>query len=400
MQSCTFATRRLADAANALCISRRHLVTDQEVYLAIHGQDGDHLDDVPTLADFAETWLHQRRRAGEVGSNYLDRQESILRNRITPPLGKLRLTNEQITPEVVTGWVAWLRSQPGPAGGLRPGTVREAHIVLHGLLQAAVPKHLTVNPAAVRQNGSRRKSGLPPVQPYDAVFLTPGEIDLIVTACGPAIRDMVVVSLLTGLRLGELLELRAEDVTLTGRRKAIRVRRALKKDGTVGPPKSRRSRRDLGISTKVAEILTPRTDGRPRHALIFPAPEGGRWNPTNLRTRHWRPALARAQRCPEHPPPPPPKPARGPRRKWRDDEVSTCDCPTRLHRLPRWHDLRHTHVSLCVEDGWDITRVSRRVGHDSVATTINVYGHLWDPDADERVDELDRYVAPADDEGT
>jgi integrase len=397
-QSCTFATKELADAANALCRSRRHKITDAEVYTAIHGLSDDDVSDVPTLSDFAQTWIADRRRNRAAGKTYLDRQAWIIEERIEPRLGKLRVVDEQITPDVVTEWVGWLKSQPGPTGFLKASTVREAHVVLHGLLQAAVPRRLSFNPAAVRQTGSRRKSGLPQVEPYDATFLTPGEIDLIVDACGPHIRDMVIVSLLTGLRLGELLVLRVEDVTLTGRRKIIRVRQALKKTGTIGPPKSRRSRRDIGISARVAKVLMARVKGRPRHALIFTAPRGRCWSPTNLRKRYWLPAVAHAQRCKKHPPPLPPKPSRGPRRNWRVDEVSTCDCATRLHRTPRWHDLRHTHVSLCVEDGWDITRVSRRVGHDSITTTINIYGHLWDPDGDERVDQLDRYVLQVEDE--
>lgn len=396
-QSCTFATVDLARAANALCISRQHKITDDEVYTAIHGQSDD-LIDAPTLSEFAQTWISTRRKNRMAGPKYLDRQASIIDQRIDPRLGKLRMTDVQITPDVVTEWVGWLKSQPGPAGSLMPSTVREAHTVLHGLLSAAVPQYLSFNPAAVHESGSRRKSGLPEVEPYDAVFLTAEEIDLVVSSCGPAIRDMVVVSLLTGLRLGELLVLRVEDVALTGKRKILRVRRALKKDGTVGPPKSRRSRRDLRISTKVADVLRSRVQGRPRHALVFTAPEGGRWNPANLRNRYWKPALGHAQRCEQHPPPLPPKPSRGPRRDWRPDEVSSCDCATRLHRVPRWHDLRHTHVSLCVEDGWDITRVSRRAGHDSITTTINIYGHLWDPDGDERVDELDRYILLSEDE--
>lgn len=46
--------------------------------------------------------------------------------------------------------------------------------------------------------------------------------------------------------------------------------------------------------------------------------------------------------------------------------------------MPRFHDLRHTYVSMLIAMGWNITRVSRQVGHESVRTTIDLYGHLWE----------------------
>jgi integrase len=397
-QSCTFAERKLADAANALCRSRRHKVTDEEVYRAIHGISDDEARGIPTLSEWATDWIARRRELGEVEPDYLDRIESVAMRRIIPRLGKLRMTNEQITTEIVTDWVTWLRSQPGPTGTLKPTTIREAHTFLHSLLQAAVPKYLHSNPAAAKVVGGRRKSGLPKAEHYEPVFLTPDEIKLIVAACPPAIRDMVEFSLLTGLRLGELLALRVEDVELAGKHPVVRVRRALKKDGRIGQPKSRRSRRSQRVSKRCVAILQPRVTGKPRHALVFPAPEGGMWNPSNLRQRYWLPAVAQAQRCTVHPPPLPPKPARGPRRQWRPDEVSDCLCETRLQRDVRWHDLRHTAVSIRVEEGWDIIRVSRWIGHESVSITADIYGHLWEPEGDDRVDELDRYLLLAEDQ--
>ncbi len=42
----------------------------------------------------------------------------------------------------------------------------------------------------------------------------------------------------------------------------------------------------------------------------------------------------------------------------------------------RFHDLRHTHATLLLEDGLDAKHVSRRLGHDSVQTTLELYGHV------------------------
>jgi integrase len=50
-----------------------------------------------------------------------------------------------------------------------------------------------------------------------------------------------------------------------------------------------------------------------------------------------------------------------------------------------------------VADGWDQLRVRDRVGHDSIQTTIDIYGHLWRPPA-EQLDSLERLLLLAADE--
>jgi len=44
----------------------------------------------------------------------------------------------------------------------------------------------------------------------------------------------------------------------------------------------------------------------------------------------------------------------------------------------RFHDLRHAYATLLLEAGADLYEVSRGLGHSSIATTANVYGHLTD----------------------
>jgi integrase len=397
-QSCTFPTMAQAAAAKALVESpsRRHNITREEVYRAVLG-----LEDIdqaaPTVAEWAADWIATRRQLADIQPDTISGYASVINLRILPRLGSVRLS--ELTEDTITDWISWLNRQPSKRGGtLAAETVRRAHAVLHSLLAAAVPKWLPSNPCARPGSSRQRRSGLPKAHRHDAVFLTPAETKLILENCPPAIVDMVYLALRTGLRLGELLALRVEDVTLTGKRKVVRVRRALKSDGTIGPPKSRRSRRDVSIHPEVAQRLAHHTANKRPSDLLFTAPKGGMWVPSNLHRRYWAPALAAAQRCPKHPPPEPPKPKTGPRRKLRVDEVSTCDCPTRLHRVPRWHDLRHTHVSLCVEAGWDQTRVQRRVGHESISTTIDIYGHLWEGGDDDRLDDIERLLKMEDDE--
>lgn len=40
------------------------------------------------------------------------------------------------------------------------------------------------------------------------------------------------------------------------------------------------------------------------------------------------------------------------------------------------HDLRHTHVSYLIANGYDIVFISHRIGHADPATTLKIYSHL------------------------
>ena len=45
---------------------------------------------------------------------------------------------------------------------------------------------------------------------------------------------------------------------------------------------------------------------------------------------------------------------------------------------PSFHDLRHSHASALIAQGWPVTDVSARLGHASVTTTLAVYSHQFD----------------------
>ena len=63
------------------------------------------------------------------------------------------------------------------------------------------------------------------------------------------------------------------------------------------------------------------------------------------------------------------------------------------HNLPviRFHDLRHTHATLLLSLGVDIKTISKRLGHSSIVTTMNIYTHVLeslDKSAAEKLEEL------------
>ncbi len=53
----------------------------------------------------------------------------------------------------------------------------------------------------------------------------------------------------------------------------------------------------------------------------------------------------------------------------------------------RFHDLRHTHVAWLVAGGAPLPHIQARLGHESITTTIDTYGHLL-PVGDELISEI------------
>ena len=303
----------------------------------------------------------------------------LLRSRVIPRLGHRRLAD--ITEDDIAGFVAWLSQDLMPAG------VRKVHVVLHQVLQNAVPRHIPVNPAA--KPAGHRKGNLPKIKRYRACFLTAEEAHMIVRAAAPPVVDLVRTALGTGLRLGELLGLRVQDIDLEAETPVIRVEQSLKRDGTFGSPKSERSERSVTISRTLVDVLRPRIEDKRPTDLVFPAPEGGPWNANNLRNRYWHTAIAAAGRCAAHPPAMV-KCGRGGRSEKVDPlATSTCACKNRLHQKPRIHDTRHSHVGWLIDAGWDLYAIQQRIGHESIKTTFDVYGHRLSHGDTDRLDALD-----------
>jgi len=174
-------------------------------------------------------------------------------------------------------------------------------------------------------------------------ILTPQEFAGILERTHAHYRPFVRFLAGTGARFGEAVSLQVADVTLPD----VRIRRALKwspdNKRTIGPTKTRRSNRTVTLPREVADDLEPLLD-RPGDAPLFTAPRGGTIMHRTFWSDIWLPAV-------EH-----------------------------LKPRPRPHDLRHTHAAWLLAAGVPVHVVSRRLGHESIKTTVDVYGGLL-PDA-------------------
>jgi integrase len=364
-ENCTFPTEKEAKAAKQLAETRNHKISSSEVYKVILGiVDEKPAEDLtPKLRDWIEQWISLKV---DIAPSTHAEYARLLRGRVVPELGKVRLA-ELTREDHIDPFKAKLAQELMPAG------VRKHYAVLSQVLRDAVPKYRPDNPCD-RLPG-RRSNGLPKVEKYDACFLTPDESDLLLAKCPDAIKDFVTTGLLTGMRLGELVGLRVRAVDIFASDPVIYVEQNLRKNGTFGSPKSVKSRRAISIPDSLVALLKPRIVGKPREALVFPSPDGGKWDTSNLRRRYWKPAVAAAGRCVEHPPEQVPCGRGGELRMDDPLAVSSCQCPTRLHQQPRIHDLRHTHVGWLIDDRWDFFAIQLRIGHASIKTTFDVYGH-------------------------
>jgi integrase len=393
---------KLALAAKALVESRRHDITRDECYAAILGGPVEADEAVPTFAMWAKQWIADLEATGRVQADVRRRYEQFLRLRAVPYFGHKRITD--IDREDIKAWVRSLRASHVTRGNksrrpgsttLKPQSVAKVFMVVSSCLAAAVPKWIAVNPAAPLPGERKNSVGLPAVGATEAMFLTAGEVERILESCRPEFRDLVFVAVRSGLRMGELIALEARHVVFDRQGGAtILVRQALKSDGSVGAPKTPASRRDVPVQDETARIVARRVQGRRPSALVFTTAGGFRWDPTNLRSRYWQPAVSGAMRCAEHPPPAPVKPRSGPTRRWRLDEVSVCGCLGVLVRRPRFHDLRHTHASALIAQGWHVKKIQRRMGHSRFQTTMDVYGHLMDLGDGGELDSLEDFFTP------
>lgn len=171
-------------------------------------------------------------------------------------------------------------------------------------------------------------------------------ITRLLAECPDAIRSIVAVLVGTGMRLDEALHLRWDDVDLEHR--LITVHRGRRGRSATGTTKSGKARR-IPIFDSVLAVLKAMKLARGSSSLLFPGGE--------RRLRGLAPERALSQAAVRIP---------------FKAAAKRAGLPLDL----RIHDLRHTFASLFLVDGGDIFKLSRILGHSTVAVTERYYAHL------------------------
>ncbi|MGH3696685.1 MAG: tyrosine-type recombinase/integrase [Pseudonocardiaceae bacterium] len=363
-----------------------------------------------------ETWLphHQMEPSTRQGYTYM------IYKHILPTFGRMRMID--VLPEHVREWVATLQ-----ASGVTPVTIKSIKIVLSAVFTTAFNDQVTfIHPCKGVKS--------PTVARKPTVIITPEQFNVVYQALPDVAAQLLVeTDIESGLRWGELTELRIKDLDFTSR--VLTISRAVVE---VNPkfhptgerfwvkeyPKDKEYRRFKLGSQIVGKLKAHRDAGqlkpndllfairdkqnnKPPLRIVLDPDELGLTEPNEkgrqykhgtltayaaakCRCEHCRAACAvyRAQRRAQGKDNP-----RKPRVRHTDDEGHISNDWFRrqiwypavkaagLETEVRVHDLRHAHASWLLAGGADLQVVKERLGHASIATTER-YLHTL-PEADE-----------------
>lgn len=234
--------------------------------------------DAYTFADHADAFMAAANYRASTRASTL----SMLRNHLLPRWGDVPL--KAITRQDITQWIA---------NDLAPnhdGARKVAFKIFSTILANAVDNELLEHSPVARKH-TQMVAKIRNTQRHAARLVAPEELAAVLEVITPSNRLIVEVLAHTGMRVGELRELRRFDLNLGAG--LIHVRRGVTGEGaslSVEPePKTRAGIRDLSISPELVDKLRDHLAGQPvqgKEALVFPSPRdpGKHFNTDALRT--------------------------------------------------------------------------------------------------------------------
>jgi integrase len=293
-----------------------------------------------TLAAFLDGWLEGTVK-GSVKTTTYESYERVIRCHIKPEIGRHKL--KTLAPDHVQALY-----QRKLDAGLAPGTVRLVHSVLSRALDQAVKWGIV--PRNVCKVTTPPKPNSEEIKPLDAEQAR----QILKAASGDRLEALYVLAVTAGLRIGELLALRWQDVDLeaSGARLCVRRTKSTAKGGPVfTTPKNGRGR-SIKLTRQAVEALKAHRAAQNAerlkagslwqdHGLVFCTHGGKPLDSHNVARTSFKPLLKRAG-------------------------------------LPdiRFHDLRHTCATLLLSCGHHPKLVQELLGHASVALTLDRYSHV------------------------
>ena len=282
-----------------------------------------------TLASFWEVYAQDRKP--RVRESTWATKEHIVRDKILPFFGDTPVC--EITPADVISWQNELSSHRDPSGApYSPTYLRTVETQLSAILNHAVRYYgLARNPVLAAGHIGRKSS-------EEMQFWSKDEYLRFSEAVMDKPDAWLAFEVLfwTGLREGEMLALTPSDIDLARSRVSVtKTYQRLHREDVVGPPKTERSRRVVDMPRFLADELRDYVsqEGIGRKERIFKMDKGYLYREMRRGS-----ALAGVKRI-------------------------------------RVHDLRHSHVSLLIEKGFNVLAIAQRMGHESIDITYR-YAHL------------------------
>jgi len=286
-----------------------------------------------TVSAYLDRWLEVSKERVKPRTHF--RYAELVRLHVTPALGATQLT--KLRPLHIEELYGALRKR-----GLSGTTILQVHRVLHAALNQAVKWQLLDRNPADAVKAPRKTS-------KEAASLGAEEIPVLLDAVRGAMLEIpTLIALGTGMRLGEVLGLRWQDVDLDSA--TARVRQTLQVTMQFDTPKSHRSTRTLSLPAFLVEALKRCRKSQNERRLML----GESWHELDLVCE------------------------RGDGQPLRPDTISK-----QFRTVARaadlditFHGLRHTHASLMLAAGADLKVTSSRLGHSSISITADLYTHV------------------------
>ena len=310
----------------------------------------------PTIAVYADHWASSLRLADSTIKGY----RKIIRNHITPDLGKIRI--DKLTATRIGSHYRELEKQGrkdeyGKGEPLSANSIHKVHVVLGAILDAAIDDGLiTANPSKKKRTVNAPKSSQVRTQKPEIVTWTGEQLTTFLTWNRDELKDELFplwrLIAYTGMRRSEALALRWNDInTKTGR---LSIRRAVNtEDWTTTKTTKTGNARVIDMDADTLKVLASYKVTRAEvsfdlaraDAYVFGDDEGKLRSPDAMTSRWDR------------------------RMNWLAKKYPT------LSRVTI-KGLRHTHATLLLELGEHPKVVQERLGHSTITTTMNIYSHV------------------------
>lgn len=293
-----------------------------------------------TLGQWMDVWFENYAKLKVRPSSH-QTYKGYINNHIKPYVGSIPLSKltsldlQKLYKMLLTeGRIDRIESKNQPKG-LSAKTVRNINQIISSALSLAKEqKLLSSNPAEA--------CALPKVEHREMKTLPVEQLtSFLREAKETGVYEMYYIELATGLRRGELLGLKWQDIDMVSG--TIRVQRQVARiDGEIveAPLKTKNSYRNVSIGPDAIEVLKEQKKKVGDSEYVFPSPNGGPISPDSVLNMLHR-VLERAG----------------------------------LPKI-RFHDLRHTFATLALQNGVDIKTVSGMLGHFSAGFTLDTYAHV------------------------
>jgi len=307
-------TGKEANALNTKWIQKNH----RDVLLQLISKDKPKHSDM--FAQFAKQSMKSNTYAiKETTATYY---EHMFSKHISPYFKHYRL--DEIRPSDVRVWQSKLLET------LSPRTTKNIRNLLGKILEDAVMDEI------IEKNSVRLVKAPRHEQEKEIIPFTMAEVKTLISNANKWTKSFITVAFFTGMRTGELLALKWEDIDFNS--KKIMIRRTIR-HGIVGTPKTGKSR-TIDMLDVVHEALKEKyKENGLKDEFIFTSQKGTPYVESSaVTTTYWKPLLKR------------------------------CGMAYKI-----MYNTRHTFATLMLLNGEDVLWVSKMLGHSDISTTMKYY---------------------------